>query len=58
MLMRGSWENNDEATVQRKKSRIGKSNGVRRKPVFLSAIVRTSQPEPAIPREISPAAIE
>jgi hypothetical protein len=56
--MRGSGDRKDEATVQRKKSQIGKSNEVRRNPALLPAIVRTSQPAPTIAREISAAAIE
>ena len=56
--MRGSCERRDDATVHRKKSQIGKSNGVRRNPGFLLEIVRTSQPAPTIASEISAAAIE
>jgi hypothetical protein len=58
MLMRGSWERRDEATVQKNKRKMGRSNGVRRKPVVLLDKLRTSQPAPAIAREISAAAIE
>jgi len=58
MLMRGSWERKDEATVQRKNSQIGKSKGVRRKPVLWLESVRTNQPAPTIANEISAAAIE
>ena len=56
--MRGSRERKDEATVHRKKSRIGKSNCVRRNRVFPLEIVRTSQPAPTMANEISAAAIE
>jgi hypothetical protein len=58
ILRRGSSESNDEATVQRKNKQIGKSNDVRRNPVFLREIVRTSHPAPTIAKEISAAAIE
>ena len=56
--MRGSWERKDEATVQKKKSQMGRSNGVRRKPVVLLDRLRTSQPAPTMANEISAAAIE
>ena len=58
MLMRGSVERKEEATVQRKKSQMGKSNRVWRNPVLLPAIAHTNQPEPTIAKEISAAAIE
>lgn len=58
MLIRGSSEAKDEATVHRKNSQIGRSKGVRRRPVFLLESVRTSHPAATMANEISPAAIE
>ena len=58
ILMRGSCERKEEATVHRKNSQMGKSKAVRRNPACLLAIVRTSQPAPTIANEISAAAIE
>jgi len=58
MLMRGSSERKQEATVQRKNNRMGRSNRVRRTPVERVAIVRVNQPPAAMASEISAAAIE
>ncbi len=58
ILMWGSVESNEEIMVQRKNNQMGKSNGVRRKPVLRRATARTNQPAPAMAREISAAAIE
>jgi hypothetical protein len=57
-LIRGSSETKEEATVHKKNNQIGRSNGVRRNPVFPVRIVRRSHPVTAMARDISAAAIE
>jgi len=58
MLMLGSWERKEEATVHRKKSQTGRSKRVWRNPVLRLERVRSNHPAPTIAREISAAAIE